>query len=422
MKPAINKPGRQSGLSMVEILVAVMIGMIGVVIIMQVLTQSESGRRTTSGLADSQSNGQLAMYIVERDLMQAGQGIVIDNAVFGYSSTTTPSPLNCTVRSNLAFNNLPLVPVLIIPAGAAAGGASNLWNIPTGDANSDMIAVAYGTATAMVEGVNMAPNTLPTPPAYSLYTTSGLNVAPGESDYVIVSENGQNCTLATAPPASINLATNTVTLDFNAGATYSQDAMLYNLGPSNVAGKAPRFAVYAVRNGVLTVCDFFANGGTDCTSAGGVNDPTIWTPVMDGVVALQAQYGWETSPIPDGAADAFCKTRLGAAGACPVSDTGTPTPANAALTAAQKACDWTRISAVRLAVVTRSGQYEKTSVSPATIKLWPDSAVAPTTTGPVFTVPSRNYRYRTFESTVSLRSVIGIGSGANVSRSSSVCY
>jgi len=220
-----------------------------------------------------------------------------------------------------------------------------------------------------------------------------------------------------------DLANSMATLNYDAGIPYSQAAGIYNLGPSNIAGKAPRFVVYAVRQGVLTACDFFANGGTDCTSAGSVEDPNVWTPVMDDVVALRAQYGWETSATPNGIIDAFCKSRLGAGGACPPADTGSPAPTKGAgLTPAQQACDWTRITAIRFAIVTRSGQYEKADVSPASIKLWPDSATAPTTTGPVYQVPDRHYRYRVFESSVALRSTIGISSGGGTSRRTSQCY
>lgn len=421
----------QSGLSMVEILVAALIGLIGVVIVTQVMTQSEAGRRTTSNVAGSQTSGQLAMFLMERDLMHAGQGIVLDNLVFNYASTATPSPLNCRISSNLpnlAFNNLPLAPAVIIPAGVAAGNADNLWNIPQGDANSDMIAVAYAGATAMAEGMNMAANSDPTPPVYALSSIKGINNVPGEIDYMVVSDSANpkpNCTLARA--TGLDLVNNTVTLDYDAGIAYGKGTSLYNLGPSNLApstlaARAPRFAVYAVRNGVLTVCDFFANGGTDCTNAGSVNDPNVWTPVMENVVALQAQYGWETTNPADGVTDAFCKTRLGAGAVCPGTDNGSPAPTAAGgLTAAQQACDWTRVTAVRFAIVTRSDQYEKTAVSPATIKLWPDSVVAPLTTGPVYAVPDRNYRYRVFQASVALRSTISIGGDPTV-RATSVCY
>jgi hypothetical protein len=108
-----------------------MIGMIGARIIMQVLTQSESGAVPLPVLP---IHSPMVSWRYRRTRSDAGWlGIVIDNAVFGYSSTTTPSPLNCTVRSNLAFNNPPLVPVH--HSGGAAAGGEQSWNIPTGDAN-----------------------------------------------------------------------------------------------------------------------------------------------------------------------------------------------------------------------------------------------------------------------------------------------
>jgi type IV pilus assembly protein PilW len=409
---------------MVEILVAIVIGMLVVIIIMQVLTQSEAGRRTTSNVAGAQTGGQLATFLIQRDLIQAGQGLVIDNFVFGYTPSNTPSLLNCRVASNLPFNGLPVVPVAIIPAGIAPGSPDNLWNIPQGDADSDMIAVAFGMATTMVEGVNVDPNPpAAVPPVFPLASAPyGINAAPGERDYMIVSENGLDCTLGKA--VAVDVAARTVTLDQAPVAGYSTRAALYNLGPSNLADRWPRFAVYAVRNGMLTVCNFFPTGaspnGNDCTAPGSVNNPNVWTPVADNVVALRAQYGWETSVPPVGVVDSYCRTRLGAGGVCPGADSGSPAPSTIG-TAAQKTCDWTRIGSVRFAVVVRSGQYEKTTVSPATLKLWPDSAVAPLTTGPVYTVPDQHYRYRVFESAVALRSTVGLGGGRN-SATTSQCY
>ena len=72
------------------------------------------------------------------------------------------------------------------------------------------------------------------------------------------------------------------------------------------------------------------------------------------------------------------------------------------------AADWATILALRIGVVSRSGLYEKTEVSPATIKLWPDSAVAPTTTGPVWTLTAdeRHYRYKVFQTVVPIRNMI----------------
>lgn len=406
-----------TGFSMVEVLVAVLIGLITSVIIAQVLTKSEAGRRSVSGVVDSQSSGQVALFMLERDLAQAGQGLLIDYSAFtnqlSLRADDYPMPANCTVHSSMPFNGLKLLPIVIIPSGTG----SNIWRIPAGDAGSDMIGIAYATPSQMTEGVVMAPNASPAPPVYYA-APAGINVGVGEQDLMLATQDA-DCTMGIA--LSYETAGPSVTLDYSdPGVAYNAKAILYNLGPFRIngapvdansayAGHRPRVAVYAVRSGVLTVCDFLANGGTDCTDASKVSDPTVWMPVAEGVVGLQAQYGWETtSPVPDGVTDVFCKTRLGAAGTCPNPDI--PTPANAAL---QSACDATRVNAVKIALIARSSQFDKNVVSPPTVKLWADTTVQPTTVGPNFAVPDRHYRYRVFQSTVALRAAISLGAAGS---------
>jgi hypothetical protein len=79
--------------------------------------------------------------------------------------------------------------------------------------------------------------------------------------------------------------------------------------------------------------------------------------------------------------------------------------------------DWSRVMAIRVALVVRSAQFEKTNVSPATFTLWPDATAnsgcnntaaltgAPNA-GPVWTVPDQQYRYRIFETIIPLRNSI----------------
>ena len=60
------------GFSLVEIMVALVIGMIAVLVVMQVARMSEGQKRTTTGAGDAQSSAALAMYSVQRDIKQAG--------------------------------------------------------------------------------------------------------------------------------------------------------------------------------------------------------------------------------------------------------------------------------------------------------------------------------------------------------------
>ena len=379
--PLARSRGR--GFSLIELLVAVVIGLLGSLAIMEIYVNTEAGKRATSSLTDSQSAGLIALFAIERDLQEAGHSFM------------NLAALGCTVRANGPFDNRPLQPVTIIPASSTA--ANNLWGIPAGDAGSDMIAIAYGDSSSMVEGVMVSLTHATGATQYRLSSVYGINAA-ATGDYLLLAEANKECTLTRA--TDTDAMNSLVTVNYGGQAEYSPAAVALHLG------QGLRLVVYAVRNGTLTRCDFLAS---DCVN-GSVSDPAIWVPVANDVVALVAQYGVDTSAPMDLIADASCKSRLdNAAPVCPDPDTGATAPGHLGLTQPQRACDWARIPFVQLAVVSRSGQYEKEEVSPATLQLWPDAAVAPTSTGPVWNVPDRHYRYRVAHSIVSLRNVLWMG-------------
>jgi type IV pilus assembly protein PilW len=149
-----------------------------------------------------------------------------------------------------------------------------------------------------------------------------------------------------------------------------------------------------VRNGNLTVCDYMT---ADCGAAiplVGTNpnpDQAIWRPVANNVVSLRAEYGRDTSAPMNGTADVFDQT-------APTTN-----------------CAWARTSAVRLALVARSAQFEKENVTLAAPQ-WQGTGSAT----PVLLNVSQNpdgsanalwqrYRYRVFETLVPLRNVAWMG-------------
>ena len=70
-----SSPRRRSlGLSLVEILVGVAIGLIGIVAIFQAVAVWTKHTQTTSSGGDAQVAGTLALFNIERDLKQAGHG------------------------------------------------------------------------------------------------------------------------------------------------------------------------------------------------------------------------------------------------------------------------------------------------------------------------------------------------------------
>ena len=97
---------------------------------------------------------------------------------------------------------------------------------------------------------------------------------------------------------------------------------------------------------------------------------------MSGVVSIRAQYGRDTNA--DGYVDVYDNTA----------------PASA-----------TDVVAVQLAVVARSGQLEKTAVSPATLVLWNGGTTA---NGGAITLnaAAQLYRYKVYQTTIPLRNVL----------------
>ena len=73
---------RQSGFSMVELLVGMVIALLGTLAIFQVFALSEGQKRSTTSASDSQQNGSIALLSIERDIRQAGFGI-FDAALLG---------------------------------------------------------------------------------------------------------------------------------------------------------------------------------------------------------------------------------------------------------------------------------------------------------------------------------------------------
>src|SRR3982750_3524569 len=65
---------RSRGLTLVEVLVGVAIGLIGIVAIFQAVAVWTKHTQTTSSGGDAQVAGTLALFNIERDVKQAGHG------------------------------------------------------------------------------------------------------------------------------------------------------------------------------------------------------------------------------------------------------------------------------------------------------------------------------------------------------------
>ena len=346
---------RTRGFSLVELMVGLVIGMIGVVIMMQIFSVSEGYKRTTTGGDDAQNNGAIGLYGLQRDLRQAGQGTNSFNGIVPPNAAASLLGCNVTLRPGVTIN-------------ANAPVTINHASIPAGDANTDTLLVFYGSSNDSPEGDLVAVQ-----PATNIYTMTGFAAAASAPSIRV---GDQVVAHPQIRPSPCNLSMEAVTavaasnVTVATGLAAMSNGALFNLGP------APRIVAYAVRGGALTMCDYMVN------NCGGAFTASQWVSIASNVVSLRAQYGHDTTaPTMDSTVDAFNQT--------------TPTTE----------CGWVRMRAIRVALVARSAQLEKDTVT-AAAPSWAASAPAIDLSGDA---DWQRYRYKVFETVVPLRNMAWLG-------------
>ena len=339
---------RSAGFSLVELMVAVVVGLLGILAITSVFVTFEGNRRTTTGSGDAQENALVAMVSLERDLRMAGLGLVGLGCatVNGYNATLTPA--------NVSF--VPL-PISITRDSPAAG--------------SDMVTVMHSNSA-----FGNVPTSLTGPMASS---DDALNAANADGfvrgDLILISEGNKACSLMQASDDAAKVGTNW-TLSHAPGAVDFNPPLGTNIFP---AGGYATGAV-VTNLGAMARREYFVQGSNLMMRDRNVPDSAVAplnpVAVVDGVVAIRAQYGRDTNA--DGYIDVFDNTAPASPG---------------------------EVVAVRIAVVARSPQLEKTPVSPATLALWDGGTVA--NGGAIaLDATAQQYRYKVYQTTIPLRNVI----------------
>jgi len=378
-------PRRAGGFSLVEIMVGMVIGMLGIIVMMQVFALAEGQKRATTGGGDAQNNGAIALYGVQRDIRQSGWG----NSELKLIGCDVLLPSTRSAAAPPAVTLNPMAPLTI-----------NHPAIPAGDANTDTLLIVYGNTNGTPQGDGfVATNT--TANIFQVQTPTSFTV----NDWVIaIARNrpaqpascgtildrvtcvGNGCAVAIPSAANVIVTTGAAVGTLLGGAPSST---LYNLG------QAPRVLAYAIRGGNLTLCDYMTN---DCGSGANTGNSTIWVPIGSNIVSLRAQYGRDTTNqatlAMDGIVDVYDQTTS----VLQTVNNVAPTPTTA--------CGWARISAVRLVLVARSGQYEKTPVT-TSAPAWLGTATTPIVLSSY--TNWQNYRYKIFQTVVPLRNIAWLG-------------
>ncbi len=349
---------RSRGFTLVEVMVALVVGMISMLVVLQTFSVSEGLKRTTTGNDDAQMGGAVALYTLEHDISQAGFGI----------SSAGLIGCSVTLRAGLTVT---LAPLTINPPTTL---------IPAGDANTDTLLVAYGNTIGPTEGDLIAAQ--PSTPVYAMQSPTSIN----KNDWVIAAPQTR--------PASCNLildkvsaapALNNVTVGTGVAGLpmlpQPNGSILYDLG------QAATIIGYAVRGGNLTTCSF-TDTTKNCTSSSATN----WAPIAGNISSLRALYGRDTNAgIMTDIVDTW--------------DQSTPT----------SACNWVRTSAVTLVLVARNSEFDKTTLT-ATAPVWfGSSQPAPVNidlsgnAGLAAGATWKNYRYKLYTTVAPLRNVTWMG-------------
>jgi type IV pilus assembly protein PilW len=354
------------GFSLVEVMVAMVIGMLGIIVMMQVFGVSEGQKRTTTGSDDASSSGAIALYNLQRDIQHSGWGLSALPLVGCWTTTPGGIPLR-------------LSPVTINPTMP-----DNVTPLISGqDPNTETLLVVSGSSSGTVLGDAITggagPSTAPlvkTPTSFSLL------------DWVIAVplQRTEPC----AASALARVQTQPAALTALSLSTAVAGELLFNLGG------APTARGYAIRSGNLTTCDFFV---TNCSVVAN------WTNIASNVVSLRAQYGQDAGPTPmTGIANAW-------------SHSTTPTTG----------CGWVRTPVLRIALVMRNTQPERPNsggipITPV-VPVWAGSdpvaqaAGATEAAAVAFTLPSpdvtwprwQDFRYQVFQTIVPLRNITSTG-------------
>lgn len=376
-----------AGFTLVEIMVGIVIGMLGILVIMQMFALFEGQKRTSTTGSDAQTNGAFATFTAERDIRLAGFGMGLVEALGCeiHRAYNTQGPGGASP----AVQTFRMVPVDITNG---AGGAP------------DTIRILYSSKTTL-----SLPLTITTDhpaEAANFFVNSAMGIA--EGDVMIVYDPYDPTKWCTQVEVSGIPTTNCYTSGngTNTGTGCSQ--IHHNATPAfpwNWPGGHNIFPAGGYQKGsrifnMGTFTDHTYSIAMDASSMEGslrltdFNNNTNANEIRDlapGIVNLQVQYGKDTNN--DQVVDQWDSVD-------PAATSG-----------------WRQIRAVRMAIVARSSQMEKEDVSDVLnaqggTVTWSGSgdanAVLRIDRHPDGTANAdwARYRYKVYETVIPLRNVI----------------
>jgi type IV pilus assembly protein PilW len=365
---------RERGVTLIEIMVGLVIGLIATIIITQSLKVAEGQKRSTTSGSDAQVNGALALYTVRRDIQNAGYGL-----------STRQSALGCDTHGRRGGTDATwsLAPVVITDGASGA---------------PDTITLLYADKADPALAVNVVSDHAQTATEFMVATP--VSFAQGDVLLAVPKTIDANdwCTVLNVSAVVNDAAGHHIQHVVNGASPWNPTPGTvlpvagYPTGSYVIdIGRLVRH-VYSVN----TVSHTLQQTETTTDMAAGAAGTAL--DLYSEVVNLQAMYGKDTNN--DGVVDTY--------------DNVTPTDP----------ISWAQVKVIRMAVVARSAQYEKDAVTTSN-PVWDmgvratDVAVAgasscgisqcislkvDNTTGS--TTDWQHYRYKVFDAVIPLRNVL----------------
>jgi type IV pilus assembly protein PilW len=352
---------RQTGMSIIEMMVAVAIGLIGIVIIMQAYLTGENFNRTTLGAGGTQTNGLMTLYTIEREMRTAGYGI---NSLTALGCGNLRWHYSGQYSANVAGGTLPnvtIAPVVITVD-------------PLSTATPDQVAILYSS-----KNERMLPATLLTFSSGTRSATVDGLAGFATGDYLVLAATAGCSLIRITGTVSASSTIQFATTDPHNPSTWSPgypnyipNDLVINLGD-------PAYRTYYIENGKLRMNAVRLQQGALAP-----------VDIVDNVVDMRAVYakdnGASGGTANDGNVDEYSNVQP-----------TTPT-------------EWQQVIGVKVGVLVRNSNYEKpdsgTSCTATTVRpTWSQGTFrAPAVTDPAS--QDRCYRYQVFETTIPLRNMI----------------
>jgi type IV pilus assembly protein PilW len=353
MKSYRLNSARIRGFSLVELMVALTIGLIILAAVSMLFVNSKKTYTTQDRLARLQENARFAMQFIIKDLRLTGY--------YGCVDEINADSVNNTLNSSTSFAYNAQIPLEGLNSAAGTWYPSGSATLPSGIASgTDAIAIRMGDASSSAYIDTEMPNS-----SAELKVNSVTGFSDG--DIIMVSD----CT-STDIMQITQVQTSSVKLQHNSGGGSSPGNSTQKLSKAySPSGNGTRIMKFMTRQ-------YFIRTGASGNPALFRQDNTS-TPVelVDGVESMQVLYGKNTDGIVPKVPNVYLKA--GAAGL-------------------QSATDWSSVVSVRIGILAKTVNDKDTDIDSGTYDVDGDGTTD-------FTAPGDHNKRRIFQAVVQLRNL-----------------